>query len=424
MVVLTSRTKKSDLTQKSSNQIVAVSVLTDAIRYQLSQKFSKVFVEGEISGISSPSSGHHYLTLKDEFAQISAVIWRTDAENIKFKLENGQKVICGGYIDVYPARGSYQLIIRQIKPVGIGEFELAFRQLHAKLKSEGLFDPDTKKPLPKYPRRVAVVTSPTGAAVRDFLQVLSRRWNDIEVVIVPTKVQGPGSADEIANAIRSISKLAVAPDVVVVTRGGGSKEDLWSFSEEVVCRAIFDCQIPVIAGVGHEVDVSLSDLVADVRALTPSEAAERLVPDKTELAVQLGNVGKRMATALIGKLNQAQSEVNFLSQRSAFSKPFELVERRQEMLDQLQARMHRSMNVQVESADAQIRNFASRLESINPLAVLARGYSLTSAVDSEKKTTTGNLLTDVSDVGVGDLVKTKLSTGSMICRVEETLKND
>ena len=201
---------------------VTVSVLTDAIRHTMNQKFGRVFVQAEISGITKPRSGHIYLTLKDEFAQINAVVWRTKAEQLKFELEDGQKVVCGGYVDIYPQRGTYQLIIQQVQPVGIGELELAFRQLHAKLQGEGLFNAEHKKSLPRYPRNVAVVTSPTGAAVRDFLQVLHRRWKNIEVTIVPVKVQGQGSAGEIAAAIRSISKLETPPDVVVVTRGGGS----------------------------------------------------------------------------------------------------------------------------------------------------------------------------------------------------------
>jgi len=222
-----------------------------------------------ISGITRPQSGHIYLTLKDKHAQINAVIWRSAAERIPFQPEDGQKVICGGYIDIYPQRGTYQLIIQQLQPIGIGAIELAFRQLHAKLQTEGLFDPARKRSLPRLPKRIAVITSPTGAAIRDFMQVLVRRWPNVELLVLPVQVQGTTAADQIAGAFDQISKMESKPDLVVLTRGGGSKEDLWSFSQEQVCRAVYNCEVPVVSGVGHEIDVSLCDLVADVRALTP-----------------------------------------------------------------------------------------------------------------------------------------------------------
>ena len=228
--------------------------------------------------MTQPSSGHIYLSLKDKSSQINAIIWRSDAQSLKFEPTNGLEVVCRGSVDTYPQRGTYQLIIRQIQPKGIGSLELALRQLRQKLSNEGLFDAERKKQLPRFPKHIAVVTSPTGAAIRDFLQVLVRRWNKIRVTVVPAKVQGAGSAEEVAEAIRLCDEMSETPDAIVVTRGGGSMEDLWSFNSEVVVRAIADSTIPVISGVGHEIDVTLADLVADVRALTPSEAAERLVP--------------------------------------------------------------------------------------------------------------------------------------------------
>ncbi|QEG23574.1 exodeoxyribonuclease VII large subunit [Mariniblastus fucicola] len=395
---------------------VSVSVLTDAIRHTLNQKFGRVFVAAEISGITRPQSGHIYLTLKDEFAQISGVVWRTTAEQLKFDLEDGQKVVCGGYVDLYPQRGTYQLIIQQVQPVGIGELELAFRQLHAKLKNEGLFSPEHKKTLPRYPRRVALVTSPTGAAIRDFLQVLHRRWKNIEVTVLPVKVQGPGSANQIAAAIRSISRMAESPDVVVVTRGGGSKEDLWSFNEESVCRAVFDCPVPVISAVGHEVDVALSDLVADVRALTPSEAAERLVPDQAEFLKQLDNVRTRMTRALRDRLESATTELEQIAARPVFSRPMVLVERNAQLVDELQRRMNLAMKRQTEIASSEVGSLAGRLDSINPLAVLSRGYSLTSKVDGESRTLVGDsgMLTE------GDEIETRLAQGTVTSKVVKT----
>lgn len=394
---------------------VTVSVLTDAIRHTMNQKFGRVFVQAEISGITKPQSGHIYLTLKDEFAQINSVVWRTTAEQLKFELEDGQKVVCGGYVDIYPQRGTYQLIIQQVQPVGIGELELAFRQLHAKLQGEGLFDAEHKKQLPRYPKRVAVVTSPTGAAVRDFLQVLHRRWKNIEVTILPVKVQGQGSAGEVAAAIRSISKFETPPDVVVVTRGGGSKEDLWSFSEEIVCRAIHACPVPVMSAVGHEVDVSLSDLVADIRALTPSEAAERLVPDQVEVIRQLGNVRNRMTRALCDRLDYATAELEQIAARPVFARPMVLVEQRVQRIVDLRQRMQFAMKRKTELAAAEVGSVAGRLDAINPLAVLARGYSLT----SRNEGTAWSLVTDGTTLKIGDEVETRIEKGSFKSTVTE-----
>ena len=399
---------------------VSVSVLTDAIRHTMNQKFGRVFVQAEISGISKPRSGHIYLTLKDEFAQISGVVWRTTAEQLKFELEDGQKVVCGGYVDLYPQRGTYQLIIQQVQPVGIGELELAFRQLHAKLQGEGLFNADHKKTLTRYPKQVAVVTSPSGAAVRDFLQVLHRRWKNIEVTILPVKVQGPGSAKEIADAIQSISRFNIPPDVVVVTRGGGSKEDLWSFNEEIVCRAIHACPVPVISAVGHEVDVSLSDLVADVRALTPSEAAERLVPDQVQVVKQLGNVRERMSRALRDRLDSATSELKQIAARPVFARPMVLVERNIERVNDIEHRINRVIDQKTQLAESELRSLAGRLESINPLSVLARGYSLTSQVDESKQ----KLVTDSASLKIGDEVETRLENGSFRSKVSQIHEPD
>jgi exodeoxyribonuclease VII large subunit len=394
---------------------VTVSVLTDAIRQTLNQKFGRVFVHGEISGISQPRSGHIYLTLKDEFAQISGVVWRTTAEQLKFKLEDGQKIVCGGYVDLYSQRGTYQLIIQQIQPVGIGELELAFQQLHAKLEGDGLFDVRHKKPLPRYPKRVAVVTSPSGAAIRDFLQVLTRRWKNIEVAVLPVKVQGPGSADEIAAAIQSVGRLADLPDVVVVTRGGGSKEDLWSFNEEKVCRAIHSCPVPVISAVGHEVDVSLSDLVADVRALTPSEAAERLVPERDKVIQQLENVRQRMTRALRDRLASATTQLEQIAARPVFARPMVLVDRNRDQVNGLRQRLQFAMKRKTEQAESQIGTVAGRLDAINPLAVLARGYSLTSRVEDESR----SLVTDSRALQIGDEIETLFSQGKVTSEVTE-----
>lgn len=260
--------------------VLSVSELTEQLKELLEVAFPIVWVSGEISNFSRPQSGHCYFTLKDDRAQIRAVLWRGDASRVKFDLHDGLEVICQGGLDLYAPRGAYQLVIRQLQPKGMGALELALRRLREKLAAEGLFDPARKRPLPRFPRRIAIVTSPTGAAVRDFLEVLGRRWRGVDVLVVPARVQGDGAAQEVAQAIARVNRLAAPVDTLVVARGGGSLEDLWTFNEEVVVRAIHASRIPVISAVGHEIDVTLSDLVADVRALTPSEAAELIAPGR------------------------------------------------------------------------------------------------------------------------------------------------
>ena len=253
------------------------------------------------------------------------------------------------------------------------------------------------------------MTSPTGAAIRDFLQVLARRWKNIEIMILPVKVQGQGSGDEIARAVSSVSNFSVLPDVVVVTRGGGSKEDLWSFSEEAVCRAVYACPVPVISAVGHEIDVSLSDLVADVRALTPSEAAERLVPDQAELSVQLENVRTRMTRALTDRIERLEAELQQIRHRPVFARPMVMVENRAEQIEDLKARLNREINRRVQLAESHVEAAAGRLEAISPLAVLSRGYSLTSHTGDRD----GQLVTDASQLEIGSVLKTRLANGTV-----------
>jgi len=394
---------------------VSVSVLTDAIRYSLNEVFNTVWVEGEVSGLTTPQSGHVYFNLKDESAQINCIVWRAAAGRLPFKIQNGQKLICGGSIDVYPQRGSYQLIIQQVQPVGIGALELAFRQLKEKLQTEGLFDPAAKQSLPRYPKRVAVVTSPTSAAIRDFLQVLTRRWTGTDVLVVSVRVQGDGAADEIAAAIGRLQKMKDPVDVIVVTRGGGSIEDLWSFNEEKVCRAIFASKIPVISGVGHEIDVTLSDLVADVRALTPSEAAERLVPDRSDFKRQLGNVSQRMQQALSTKIESAELRLARFSNHSALLKPLEALERRSEVVDALAADMHQQVQLMMRLKETNLVSMAEKLDLVSPLGVLKRGYSLTT---NEK----GSVVKSSDELNVGSVIQTRLAQGSVTSRVEEVSK--
>jgi exodeoxyribonuclease VII large subunit len=351
------------------------------------------------------------LTLKDESAQIRGVIWRTTATRLPFQVREGQHVLCGGDVEVYPPRGSYQLIIRLIEPLGLGAQQLALQQLKQKLAAEGLFDPRRKKPLPVFPRRIAFVTSPSGAAVRDFLQVASRRWRGIQLLVIPAKVQGDGAAQEIVRGIRAAHRLPRPPDVLVVGRGGGSVEDLGCFNDEKVVRAIFAATIPVVSAVGHEIDVTLADLVADVRALTPSEAAERIVPAVAELKQGLTKLAQRLGGALRTQAASARHRLLALAARPVLRRPFDLIHDRAQQLDELTDRARRAVWRWMEQARRQTASLTNHLESLSPLGVLARGYSVT------MREQTGEVARDAALLTAGELLRTRLEQGEIISRV-------
>ena len=277
--------------------VITITELTRQIKFSLESSFPRVWVEGEISNFKQHTSGHLYFTLKDEGAQLSALMWRSRVANLTFQPEDGMKVIARGSITVYPPRGNYQLDVDQIQPLGLGELQLAFERLKQKLDAEGLFDAEHKKPIPEFPECIGLVTSETGAALQDIRSVLSRRHPSVEVVLAPVRVQGAGAAEEIADAIKYLNQYG-GIDVLIVGRGGGSLEDLWAFNEEVVARAIYASKIPIISAVGHEIDFSIADFVADLRAPTPSAAAELVVRDRTELLEDIGNLCYTMRGAL------------------------------------------------------------------------------------------------------------------------------
>jgi len=392
-------------------RVLSVAQLTQRIETALAESCSGVWVNGEISEVTRHGSGHVYLTLKDETAQIRGVIWRTTALRLPFKLREGQHVLCGGDVEVYPPRGSYQLIIRVVEPLGLGAQQLALQQLKQKLAAEGLFDPRHKKPLPVFPRRIAFVTSPTGAAVRDFLQVASRRWRGIQLLVIPAKVQGDGAVQEIVRGIRAAHRLKQPPDVLVVGRGGGSVEDLWCFNDEKVVRALFAATIPTVSAVGHEIDVTLADLVADVRALTPSEAAERIVPAVDDIKAGLSKMQQRLAGALRLQASAARRCLEQLATRRVLRRPFELIKDRVQLLDELSERVRRAAKRQLEHARRQTTSVAAHLESLSPLGVLARGYSVT------MREGTGEVVRDASSVTSGELLRTRLEKGEVVSRV-------
>jgi exodeoxyribonuclease VII large subunit len=393
---------------------LSVSELTSLIKGTLEADFSSVWVSGELSNVSRPHSGHVYLTLKDEGAQIRGVVWRSVASQLAFELRDGLEVVCRGAIDVYPPRGAYQLVLRRIEPLGVGSLQLALRQLQQKLAAEGLFAPEHKKPLPRFPRRIALVTSPTGAAIRDFLEVLRRRWLGVDVLVIPAKVQGEGAAADLVRGIRAANALPEAPDVLVVARGGGSLEDLWCFNEEPVVRAIYASRIPVVSAVGHEIDVTLSDLVADVRALTPSEAAELVVPSADELRAGLDGYRQRLSAALRGRASAARTRLDALARHRAFRKPFECIQDRARQLDELDLRAGRAVRYLLQRSQDRLRGVAGQLESLSPLAVLQRGYSLTLRTEDEA------LVTDAAQVEAGQSITTRLARGTLVSRVERS----
>jgi exodeoxyribonuclease VII large subunit len=419
---------------------LSVFELTSQIKDLLEAGFPAVWVAGEVSNFARPQSGHCYLTLKDDRAQLRAVMWRGVAVRLRFDLHDGLEVICRGRLDVYAGRGSYQLVIEDIVPRGMGALELALRQLREKLAREGLFDPARKRPLPPFVRRIAVVTSPTGAAIRDFLQVLARRWRGADVLVVPVRVQGEGAAAEIAAAIALVNRLADAEkgdsplmceapagplghkgtvpfcrpvDCIVVTRGGGSMEDLWAFNEEAVVRAIAASRIPVVSAIGHEIDVTLADLAADLRALTPSEAAELVAPAAEELLADLRQTGQRLSAGLRSRAARARSRLDALARSAVFRRPFQHLFDLTRRLDELDARAVRAVRGRLRTARQQTDTAAGRLESLSPLAVLGRGYSLT------QRTSDGYLIRAASELAPGEQITTRLAQGQAISRVEQ-----
>ena len=396
----------------------SVSRLTERIRETLETNFARVTVVGEISDLACPGSGHVYFTLRDSKAQIPGVIWRGVAQRFPFELSDGLSVICHGRIEIYPARGRYQLIIDSLRPEGLGPLELAFRQLHARLTREGLFDPGRKQPIPRGVRRIAVVTSPTGAAIHDFLNVLRRRRrHDLEITILPVRVQGTGAAEEIAAAVDRANLVRTPPfDVIVVTRGGGSLEDLWAFNEECVVRAIVRSRIPVISGVGHEVDTTLADLAADLRALTPSEAAQRVAPSADEIEQILRQLGPRLGGALQRRIQLLQRQFDDLCRRRCFADPLRRLRDEERKLDDLDERLQRAIERKNHAAQRELAMTAERLDAVSPLAVLKRGCSITLSPD-------GRRLRSVTDVAVGSMIVTHLMDGTIESRIEKIAEN-
>ena len=396
----------------SEHTVLTVAELNGQIRDTLQHAFRDVWVAGEITDASRPSSGHLYFSLKDATGTIKAITWRTSLARLRFQPEDGMRVLCRGSVDVYAPRGTYQLIVQQMELQGEGELQAALRKLREKLQSEGLFAPEDKRPLPKFAKRIAVVTSPSGAALRDFLEVVRRRWSDCEFIVVPTRVQGLEVGPEIARAIRRAQRIQPIVDAILVTRGGGSLEDLWGFNDEIVVRAIHGSPIPVVTAVGHEIDVTLADLAADVRALTPSQAGELLVPDAAEWKQRLKAARLRINALLRARFDHAHSRFATLADHRVLREPFTMLRDRERELDDLQQRAARAIRHQNERATMQLQHFASQLETLSPLQVLSRGYSLT-----QKQS--GEVVRSADELSPDEVIRIRLSRGQISAVVKD-----
>lgn len=394
--------------------VISVSQLNKYVKSLLEgdPRLAGIYISGEISNFTHHyQSGHLYMTLKDESAAVKAVMFRGSASKLVFKPENGMKVIVRARVSLYENTGAYQLYIEEMQPDGVGALQIAFEQLKKRLAAEGLFDDSRKRPLPRYPMRVGVITSPTGAAVRDIFNVLGRRFPLARVVFCPVLVQGEGAAPSIAEAIRRFNERQAA-DVLIVGRGGGSIEDLWAFNEELVARAVAGSAIPVISAVGHETDFTICDFVADLRAPTPSAAAELAVPDALRLQTQLHGMSDRLALGCRGVLTDAARRLELVKQKRCLSEPGYYTEEQAMRLDYLTRRFASAARQPLSTADSRLAAAAAKLDALSPLKVLKRGFAIGYGAD-------GQMLHSVEQVSPGDDIRLQLADGQVACRVNE-----
>lgn len=438
-----------------------VSELTARIKELLEERFPAFWVEGEISNLRVPSSGHAYFTLKDELAQIKAVLFRNRSRRVRFELEDGLHVLAFGSLDVYAVKGEYQLVVELLEPKGLGALQLAFEQLKARLAAEGLFDQARKRSLPRFPRKIGIVTSPTGAAIRDILTILSHRFADLHLLIVPVRVQGDEAPDEIVRGLADLNQVENL-DVIIVARGGGSLEDLWAFNEEAVARAIAASKVPVISAVGHETDVTIADFVADVRAPTPSGAVELVVEEKAAVVAALSDFHDRLIRSMRQRIERPRDLVEALARRRVLTdpaRPIRDLQRRVDdltfrlatglsgcesrarqrvlmatnflcsrtplariadgarLLDQLHGRLRAGAAHAVERSRHRLGAAVGQLDSLSPLSVLRRGYSLT-------RLPSGEIVRSGGQVGPGHPIEVLLHEGTLDCLVENVRERD
>ena len=393
------------------SNIYTVSQVNQYIKALLDRdrELTALYVRGEISNYKAYPSGHHYFSLKDGEGAIRCVMFKREAMSLRFRPENGMKVIAFGRVAVFPRDGQYQLYCTSLTPEGVGDLHLAFEQLKQKLYAEGLFDPAHKKPIPKFPKRIALITSSAGAAVRDMLRILGARWPMAEVFLLPVRVQGAEAPGEICAAIAWANQHQVA-DLIITGRGGGSMEDLWAFNDETVARTIYHSAIPVISAVGHEPDVTIADFVADLRAATPSNAAELAVPDQNEVAVWLRQMEGRLAQAMGRKLESARKDLDRAARCRALQDPMNYVDDKRMVLDYQREKLAAGLNAALNRERQRFGQLASKLDALSPLKVLGRGYAIPRKAD-------GGVVRSVTDVAPGDPLKLRVADGEISCQV-------
>lgn len=399
-----------------------VSKITQAIKAWIEEQFATVWVSGEISGFKHQRpSGHMYFTLKDDKAVIPCAMFRGSNLRLRFDPQDGQKVLIRGEVTVYEVKGNYQIIVHEMEQQGIGEAELKLRELREKLRAKGYFDPAHARQLPPFPRLIALVTSASGAAIRDMLELLRQRWPVARVVVHPTKVQGPGAAEAIAANIRMLNRLhrekTMQVCAIVIGRGGGAREDLAAFNEECVADAIYECTMPVISAVGHETDVSIADLVADWRAETPSAAITDLVPDCMDVMGELLRSEKRLLEAMRQRIAFGRQAVDQLANRPAFRKPFDRLRMNEQRLDDISIRLRRAMDQTLLRAKASLGGAVEQLDALSPLNVLKRGYSLTQRGDH-------TIVRRAGVVKAGEVLQTRVADGHILSRVISATTED
>ena len=400
-----------------AQQVLSITQINEYIRGKMDsdQLLNQVAVRGEISNYKLYPSGHHYFTLKDEGAALKCVMFKGNAMRLRFRPENGMKVIAMGKISVFPRDGAYQLYCTNMAMDGVGDLYTAFEQLKKKLAAQGLFDPAHKKPIPKYPGTIGIVTSSAGAAVHDMLRILRKRYPLTQVKLLPVRVQGVEAPGEIAAAIRYANHHQLA-DLLIVGRGGGSIEDLWAFNDERVAYAIYESRIPVISAVGHEPDVTISDYVADLRAATPSNAAELAVPDQDALGQTLDAMSAAMATALTRQLKSARQHLNVLSASPALKSPTGYLEQKQKTLELLKNRLISAQNQNINRKSARYVALTAKLDAMSPLKVLTRGYAMAQTED-------GDVLRSVEHVDLGQRITVSLNDGTISATVMDKKEN-
>ena len=438
--------------------ILTVSELTRESKDILEMQFADILVEGEISNLKIPPSGHIYFTLKDDFSQIRVVLFKNQARSLRFSPEDGLHVICRGRVSLYEKRGEYQLILEEMEPKGIGALQLAFLQLKERLEREGFFDPSRKRQIPMVPQKIGIVTSPTGAVIRDMLQIIERRFENVHLLLYPVRVQGEGAASEIARGIEYFNEQ-MEVDVIIVARGGGSLEDLWAFNEEEVARAIFYSQIPILSAVGHETDYTISDFVADLRAPTPSAAAELVVKDKRDVKNTLQFLEVRLGSEVLQTLQEGRTHLSHLNKRLKDPKkrieedclkvddlfnrflflaswivntkrekhlhlyeglflrnPNQKVKHLRRFISETERRLLQNIKHSIEIWRQRLEGKMGQLDSLSPVSILQRGYSITRKIPSLE------ILRDSSQVKEGDRVEVRLFRGTLVCGVEKSEK--